>query len=212
MSFLEETLRYMGIRSHTADENLVRDIERMEHEARALSSFRSVSRACTLSCAEDHVTIDSMQIQSRDLAQYLSGCESALLIAGTMGAAADTFIRTATYQGMLKANIAQAVMTALIEEHLDEMTASLQCEYVGQSFTMRISPGYGDFPLAHQTWLIQTLDATRRIGISLNESLMMIPQKSVTAIIGVEPHINENRHTHKCEHCSKTDCAFREEI
>ena len=49
----------------------------------------------------------------------------------------------------------------------------------------RFSPGYGDLPLALQADVFWALDCTSKIGVSLSESLIMSPQKSVTAIIGI---------------------------
>jgi cobalamin-dependent methionine synthase I len=51
----------------------------------------------------------------------------------------------------------------------------------------RFSPGYGDLSLSVQSDLLNVLDARRNIGLTLSDSLMMIPQKSVTAIVGLKP-------------------------
>ena len=50
---------------------------------------------------------------------------------------------------------------------------------------MRFSPGYGDLPIEVQKDFLPLLDAERRLGITLSESCLMAPSKSVTAIIGV---------------------------
>ena len=48
----------------------------------------------------------------------------------------------------------------------------------------RFSPGYGDFDIVYQKDIFAILDCPKRIGLTLNSSLMMSPSKSVTAIIG----------------------------
>ena len=76
----------------------------------------------------------------------------------------------------------------------------------------RFSPGYGDLSLALQKDIFAVLDCPRKIGITLNESLLMSPSKSVTAIIGVcdeKPECADNEN--KCESCTKQDCAYRRE-
>ena len=50
----------------------------------------------------------------------------------------------------------------------------------------RYSPGYGDLPLELQREIIRVLDCGRTIGITLTESLLMQPSKSVTAVIGMK--------------------------
>jgi 5-methyltetrahydrofolate--homocysteine methyltransferase len=52
------------------------------------------------------------------------------------------------------------------------------------------------------------LDCNRKIGLTLNDSLLMSPSKSVTALIGVAK--TACRHaSEKCVLCYKTDCVFR---
>ena len=54
------------------------------------------------------------------------------------------------------------------------------------NFRPRFSPGYGDFPLTAQRDIFAILDCPKRIGLSLNQSLLLSPTKSVTAVIGKE--------------------------
>ena len=59
--------------------------------------------------------------------------------------------------------------------------------YKKQGFflTTRYSPGYGDLPIGIQRNFIRLLDTVRRIGLNVSDSGIMIPRKSVTAIIGI---------------------------
>ena len=70
------------------------------------------------------------------------------------------------------------------------------------------SPGYGDLPLDLQREIFAALDCPKRIGVSLNESLLMSPSKSVSAIIGLGGEANE-RCTHNCALCTLTNCLYR---
>ena len=49
----------------------------------------------------------------------------------------------------------------------------------------RFSPGYGDFPLEFQKDIFNLLSPNKRIGLTLNNSLLMSPTKSVTAVVGI---------------------------
>ena len=62
---------------------------------------------------------------------------------------------------------------------------SLKSRAKGACVTPRFSPGYGDLPLTFQKEIFRVLDCPRQIGLSLNESLLMSPSKSVTAIMGI---------------------------
>ena len=56
----------------------------------------------------------------------------------------------------------------------------------GKSLRTRVSPGYGDISLTMQKDIFAILDCERKIGITLNEDLLMSPSKSVTAIAGIK--------------------------
>lgn len=79
----------------------------------------------------------------------------------------------------------------------------------GYHLTWRFSPGYGDLPLETQKTLIQVLDTHRKIGVSLTESCLMMPSKSVTAILGISDTKRDIREN-KCDFCNNRErCAFR---
>ena len=72
----------------------------------------------------------------------------------------------------------------------------------------RFSPGYGDFPLHHQKDFLHCLDMGRLLGVSLTDSLLMKPAKSVTAVIGLGA--SARTCGHKCLFCDKKNCIYRE--
>ena len=77
--------------------------------------------------------------------------------------------------------------------------------------TPRFSPGYGDFPLAQQAAFCSVLDVSRRIGVSLTSGSLMVPQKSVTALLGVSAHPPAARIA-GCDACNLSDrCLYRKE-
>ena len=86
------------------------------------------------------------------------------------------------------------------------------CEAVcadGGAVTARFSPGYGDLPLNLQGDLFQILDCPRKIGLTLNQSLLMSPSKSVTALMGIGPLSCAYGHTSGCAACSQESCIYR---
>ena len=54
-----------------------------------------------------------------------------------------------------------------------------------KTLTNRCSPGYGDLPLSLQPHLLSALNANKLLHITLSDTLLMIPQKSITAIVGI---------------------------
>jgi hypothetical protein len=110
---------------------------------------------------------------------------------------------------MSDAVLYQAIAAAMIENYCDQIDTAFAAQIASQGgrTRSRFSPGYGDLPLELQKDLFRVLDCPRKIGLSLNESLLMSPSKSVTAIIGIGGRAEEEKN--KCSACEKSDCAYR---
>ena len=78
----------------------------------------------------------------------------------------------------------------------------------GVGLRPRFSPGYGDLPLEVQKSVFAVLDCPRKIGLSLNDSLLMSPSKSVTAFAGITEN-EGNSQSHKCDSCENVNCSYR---
>ena len=72
----------------------------------------------------------------------------------------------------------------------------------------RYSPGYGDLSLEYQSDFLQVLEAAKKIGIVLSEGGVMIPEKSVTAVMGLSRE-QTRCHIDGCESCENKNCAYR---
>ena len=149
-------------------------------------------------------------VQSVGLAKCLKGCDEVIIFAATIGLAPDRYI--ARYQRIspLKALLMQAYGAERIESLCDTFCEELklQAAKLNRTCSARFSPGYGDLPLEVQREIFALLDCNRQIGVSLNESLLMMPSKSVTAILGVGECVAK-RALHKCSACSKQNCEYR---
>lgn len=131
--------------------------------------------------------IGILRTDSAALAKALAGCEEALIFAATVGLSPDRLLKKYAHRSPARALCVQAVATERIEALCDAF-CRLQDDTLrekGQMRGMRFSPGYGDLALSVQKEVFQMLDCPRQIGLSLNESLLMSPTKSVTAIVGI---------------------------
>ena len=154
--------------------------------------------------------IAGMEIFSRSLSRNLRGCESVYLMAATLGLGPDRLIARASVTHMSRAVILQAAAAAMIESWCDIVNRQIaeRAAAEGLYCRPRFSPGYGDFPLEYQRDFAQILHLQKEIGVSLTESLLMMPSKSVTAIIGLSRE-REGCVLHGCEECAKAaDCAY----
>lgn len=196
----------MGQRRGEADAIIMRTVDRICEELENVVRPKYVYRIYDIQVSDDLVSIGGVDIKSRRLAAHLSGCTKAAALAATLGINADTVIRRASTRGALDASAAQACGAAMIEGVCDAACEKIAAES-GLNTKPRFSAGYGDFDLAYQKDMLLLSDATRRIGITLSDSLMMIPTKSVTAIVGLT---NEKACAKGgCAQCDKKDCDFR---
>ena len=122
------------------------------------------------------------QVNSADLAKNLDGCDGILLFAATVGVELDRLIMKYCKISPVKALIFQAIGTERIEKLCDQFCKDMAKE---ENIKPRFSPGYGDLPLDLQKEIFAALDCGKNIGLTLNDSMLMSPTKSVTAIVGI---------------------------
>ena len=137
-----------------------------------------------LSLCGSSVGFGNTTAHSSSLAKRLDGCKSAIIFAATVGFGIDRLIMRYSAVRPAKALMLQAIGAERIEALCDAFCADAEKRY--GSLRARFSPGYGDLPLDFQRDIFALLDCKRSVGISLNESLLMSPTKSVTAIVGIE--------------------------
>ena len=207
-----EIFRYLGYKNGARPEGAALEmIERAEAAVRGMAEPNCVYQRFPLEFPEDGaVEIGDIRIRSAALRRNLDGCTGAYLFAATLGAGVDRLISKLTALGRVsEAAAAQAAAAALIEDVCDEAGESMgRIEAAkGRGLRPRFSPGYGDFSIEHQRDITSVLDTARRIGLTVTDSLMLAPMKSVTAVIGVTE--SGGCAAGGCADCDKTDCEFR---
>ena len=111
--------------------------------------------------------------------------------------------------------ICNAACTALIESVSDACEGLIRDYARGHGLVTgyRYSPGYGDFPLTQQPEVLGLISADTRLGITLTDSMLMLPKKSVSALVGLYPEsLGVKRGGTSCERCENREfCEFRKE-
>ena len=179
-----EILRYLRADPVTGDpgEELTAAIA----QALPLCAYRLCYAEYALRMEEGTVDLGFARVQSRDLAKNLAGCTHVVLFAATLGLGLDRLIHRYSAISPTRALCLQAIGAERIEALCDMFEHDIRYASCGGRIHARFSPGYGDLPLEFQREVFRVLDCPRRIGLTLNESLLMTPTKSVSAIIGVE--------------------------
>jgi hypothetical protein len=153
----------------------------------------------------------TLALPGKDIENHLKNCFKCVVMAATLGLEVDKRIADYTKLDLSKGIIMDACASAAVETLCDNIENQIRAKVLHEKLymTSRYSPGYGDFPLELQYNIINVLDAYRRIGLSVTESSLLIPRKSVTAIIGIQQSQNENFHNEKCANCNKLNCRYR---
>ena len=144
----------------------------------------------------------------KSITNHLKGCTRAILLAATLSAEADKLIRQAAVTDMAESLAIDCLCSAAIEQVCNTAEEEIFSRIDAPYRTWRFSPGYGDLPITLQRDILLALNAQRRIGLTVTESMLMIPSKSVTAIIGISDSPIE-RGESGCAACTMRDrCAF----
>ena len=207
-----EAARYLGYHGSDPDETVSALIRQCIDEVNAAAVPKSVHARFPLEFSEEEGAfhVASLALQSRSLRRNLEGCGEVYLFAATLGVAVDTLIRRNALMDSAKGLVTQAAAAAVIEAYCDEENEKLKQEAAAEGLYLRprYSPGYGDLSLDCQEDFLSLLKAQKTIGLTVTDSGLMVPMKSVTAIIGISPIPTQCR-LQGCEACGKADCNFR---
>lgn len=217
-----EALRYLGYAGQELDEELRARFERL-----ADACERTLRPACVRATfdvdgersrwdgdgARVALAGSPLVLEGRSIAAHLRGARKAALMACTLGAASERELRKHAALGPVDALLYGAAASALVEAAADATEAVVAEEAAAEGLHAgsRFSPGYGDLPLAVQPAFLDALDATRRIGLAATESNLLVPSKSITAIVGLfDQPVPDEGARDACASCRlRDDCPFR---
>lgn len=148
---------------------------------------RSVSAVYTCETKENGVFVGGIWFAGSSLGKNLRPCRRTFLLAVTLGAEADLLLRREAQRGATNGAVMQAVLTECIEQACDQAERELTSALApGERLRPRFSLGYGDTLLSDQKSFFALLPVTKRLGVSLSDSFLMTPTKSVTAFVGIQ--------------------------
>ncbi len=148
-------------------------------------------------------------LTGNSISEHLEGCGSCILLCATLSSGADKVIRQLEAYDMAAAFVTDCLASSAVESVCDRAEAEIRERLPRKWLTWRYSPGYGDLPLGLQRTFLNVLDAQKRIGLNVTDSDMLVPSKSVTAVIGVsDSEIVRSRRG--CTGCNMYEnCKFR---
>lgn len=188
-----ETARYLGYQKITVPDEqislLIKDAAAQMLEVikpQALYEEFDLTVEYDEAAATGFVSFADVKIQSCDLARNLRNCSQVIIFASTLGPQCDQLIRRTQVKDPVMAAVLQASGAMYIEKCVDLLNEKIKAEAAtrGKTCRPRFSPGYGDLSLEVQKDFFRLLPC-QKIGLSLMDTLIMSPEKSVTAFIGL---------------------------
>ncbi len=207
---VSEALRYLGVRG-APDPALLSQLSAAADRLARAAPPRWVWRAYPLAFGPEGPALEGagLALPGEMAARMLGGCAQAAVLICTLGAAFEALLRAEQARGMARAALLDACGSAWVEAGCDGAQAEISARFPGLHPTDRFSPGYGDLPLSLQRDICGALDAPRRLGVQVTDSLLLNPSKTVTAVIGLSDRPQPAR-IRGCAYCDlRENCQYR---
>lgn len=205
----KETRRYAGLAKAEFDETAISEAcEECALLAEPRVSWELFDYDCENGTA---AAAPPFLIEGNIIRKHLSGAERVVFLAATIGEAVEEAVTRHFDEGRYAHSVLlDAAATAAVEQVCDALEAMLRPQFAKEGFAMRwrFSPGYGDWDIHAQPELLRLTQA-ESIGVSLTESLMLRPRKSVTAVIGLARGEGGKDAPKGCAACPRLDCPAR---
>ena len=167
------------------------------------------------------LTDNDVVFEGVDIFNHLNGSKFCAIMAVTCGMEIERELIKLQRTSMTDAIIFDACANVYVEMLADFVESLIIMENIEkrknhndkkiEKNNYRYSPGYGDFSIKNQGVVLNLLDCQRRIGLTATENSLLIPHKSITAIIGFFDEDVENTHS-SCKRCSLyLKCDLRKE-
>ena len=205
---VNEALRYLGYGDNKPDDNTKKLLDICSEELLKVIQPKYVYRVFDLN--EDY-SIDGVdfELKGEAIKNHLKGCEKIAMMCVTLSSGVDSLIRRKQIGDMAQAAIIDSMASAAVEQVCDKVEEIIKKEFPHYEYTWRFGVGYDDFPLELQQQFLNVVNASKQIGVCVNDSFMLTPTKSVTCIIGMGHNLNTSSKK-SCDNCSfREKCPYR---
>ena len=206
---VKEALRYMGYSNKNlkaADDTFMSSVYECKDELENILNPKACYSEVEINVKDACVTGEFGCFKSKALAKNLKGCTKAVLFCATVGIQTDLIIKKYSVTSPSKSVICDALASSAVEVWCDAVEGEVSC---GRGTRPRFSAGYGDFDISYQKVISQFLNTSKNCGVTVTNSMMMIPTKSVTAIAGIDDNLKCKSYNNKCLLCTNTLCEYR---
>jgi hypothetical protein len=166
-----------------------------------------------IEAVEGHRTIagNSIVLESKVLSRLLKRCERVAFFALTIGSYLEEMVAYLAENGLiLQATVLDAIGSGTAEKLANQVGIRIKqiASTDGMVTSRRFSPGYCDWKLDQQEMVFRALNGDTG-GVRLTDSFLMMPQKSVSGVIGIGLPDRDIEEYNPCTTCKKKECPGR---
>ncbi len=211
MQYKTEVLQYLGYQGQAVDDQLHYTIEQCWQDTADLAQVRYIVKQFDLCRRQNELLLKpgAVVLTGESIKKHLAESHSCYVLAVTLGSKIEQQLAYYQLTDLTRAGILDAYASVYIEQICDQLTEQIRLRAAQNNLqiTDRFSPGYGDFPLTLQTAIIKLLRADVDIGLTVNQHHLLLPRKSITAVIGLQQ--DSSPKVTKCERCDVIECRFK---
>ena len=220
----EEVLSYLGGTAKNNDKITDQLIDEGIEEIKRISAPKSQFRIFDIKQDIDGIQIvnSNLILKGNDIIKHLLYSKKIAIMAVTLGIQVDQRIKYYSNIDLTKAVIFDACATTYVEVICDNLETEIKkiAHQSNCNITFRFGPGYGDLTLLVQDQILKILNSPRIIGLTVSNEHILIPSKSVTAIIGFEDKsikkptgkLQKRTDNEKCKTCLRyKNCIYLQE-
>lgn len=183
-----EAFRYMGFKKSEPNERFLLLADRCEKMVLDAAKPKLIFKVFDILSREDKIILSNtkLYLPGDNIKNLLKDSNRCCVFAATLGVSVDALIRRLEVEDITLGFIADNLASALIEQVCDKAEDVIKESLDNATLTPRFSCGYGDLPLSLQGDFLSALDAQSKIGLTVTDTLIMMPRKSVTAVLGIK--------------------------
>jgi hypothetical protein len=153
----------------------------------------------------------SIVFQSNVIARLLGRCHKVALLVVTIGDYLEEMVCwLSKHNLMLQAALLDSIGSDAVEGVTDFVQGRIEklANEQGLVISRRFSPGYCDWDVREQKKIFRAVNGNLA-GVHLTDGCLMVPQKSISGIIGISLASNDVDKYNPCKTCDKLDCHGR---
>lgn len=157
---------------------------------------------------------DGLSFYTKKITTYIRGASHIVLFAVTIGGKLEAEAGALTSgKDPLKGYLLDRIGSFAVESMAENLEKKLRKNYSfkKKSVSSRFSPGYCDWPIEDQFKAAKIVDFSKA-GIALTEGCMMVPKKSISAIVAIADEGVFKELVTSCDICDIKDCSYRRSV